>query len=207
MAEPSLEGALIDEGLIGEHALREAKRTALRRHVHLIEVLVDEHIVDEAELADALARCTNLPRASIGTVDDEAVHEVRHDVAAAYLVIPTAVTHEPRALRLAMVDPTDSHALEDIASSTDCAIHVEVATLSDVRAALPRFYSGMITRMIPRVGETSRGESTKPHVELPDERSPELLVRALVELLAEKGLVSRAEYDERVQKLTRGEDL
>jgi hypothetical protein len=212
-APPTLERALVEQRLVGEDALRDAKRTALRRHASLVEVLIDEHTVDEVELADALARRCKLPRARIGAVDDEAVLEVPHDIAAAYLAIPLAVKQDPRALVLAMVDPTNADALRDIAASTDCALTLEVATLSDVRAALPRFYSSMITRMIPRLSPHGdnrewRGEpTTQPHVELPDERSPELRLRALVELLVEKGVLTPGEYEERVRRLARGEDL
>ena len=62
--------------------------------------------------------------------------------------------------------------------------------------------------MIPRVGEDARSEpSTQPHLELPDERSVELRLRAVVELLVERGILASGDFEERVRKLARGEDV
>lgn len=205
----SLEDLLEDERLVDAAGLREARRTALRMRTHLIEVLTDEHVIDEARLAAVLCRRLGLRRAQIGTVDDEAVREVPHDLAAAHLVVPLHVEgDQPRTLTLAMVNPLDADALRDVTESTGCVIEAQVATVGEVRLALPRFYSGMITRMIPRIGEDARLEpSTQPHLELPDERSLELRLRALVELLVERGVLGGGDFEERVRKLARGEDV
>ncbi|MEO6953730.1 MAG: hypothetical protein ABI321_18150 [Polyangia bacterium] len=205
----SLDALLEDERLIDAAGLREARRTALRMRTHLVEVLTDEHVIDEGRLADVLCRRLGLPRARIGTVDDEAVRELPHDLAAAHLVVPlTVLGDHPRTLTLAMVNPLDADALRDVTESTGCLVEVQVATVGEVRLALPRFYSGMITRMIPRVGQDGRMEpSTQPHLELPDERSLELRLRALVDLLVERGVLASGDFEERVRRLARGEDV
>ena len=222
-ASPTLESLLLDEGLVSDTALRQARRVALRRHAPLLEVLIDEHSVEEEPLAEALSRRLELPRIHLAQapavgLDEEALREVPHDLAAAHLVMPTRLEHggDRRTLQLAMVNPLDTAAVEDIAHATGCQLELVVATLSEVRAAIQRSYRGLITKMIPRLPDAERdaahagavGEpTTAPHLHLPDERSTEARLRALVELLVEKGVLGPTDLDERVRRLLRGEDV
>ena len=205
----SLDELLVDERLLDGEALREARRTALRLHVQLVEVLVDEHLVDEVRIAELLCHRLRLPRARVTTIELEAVHELPHDLAAAHLVVPLHVGGDhPRTLSLAMANPLDADALRDVTESTGCLVDIQVATVTEIRLALPRFYSSVITRMIPRLESDARIEpSTQPHLELPDERSVELRLRAVVELLVERGVLAPGDFEERVRKLARGEDV
>ena len=205
----SLDELVVEEQLLDSDGLREARRTAIRRHMQLIEVLVDEHLVDDVQLAEMLCRRLGLPRAQLTALDAEALREVPHDLATAHLVVPLQVDGEhPRTLTLAMANPLDAGAIRDVTESTGCGVEAQVATVSEIRLALPRFYRSVITRMIPRVGDDARIEpSTQPHLELPDERSVELRLRALVELLVERGVLAAGDFEERVRKLARGEDL
>jgi hypothetical protein len=208
----SLEALLLEEQLVSESALRAAKRAALRRRVRLVEGLVDEHVVDEARLADAMARRLGLPRFTAGPPDEEALREVSHDLATAHLVVPVHVDTDPaqRTLRLAMVDPLDAFALEDVAHGCGCVIEPVVATLGQVRSALQRSYRGMITKMIPRTSDTTtRGAvdpTTQPLLELPDENRLEVRLRALMEILIERGVVTGSDLDAKIQSLLNGDD-
>lgn len=220
----TLDVFLLAEGLVSEPALRQAVRTALRRRVALVEVVVDENTVDEARLAETLAQRLRIPRLPLSSLslDEEALREVPHDLAAAYLVVPTRLDSggERRTLQLAMANPLDAAAIEDVAQASGCEVEPAVATLGEIRGSIHRAYYGMITKMIPRgAGPRDAGSSvqdelpapgeptTAPHLQLPDERSVDLRLRALVELLAERGLLTPAELDERVRRLVRGDDV
>ena len=207
----SLEALLLEEGLVTKDNLREVRRSALRRRVRLVEALVDDHAVDEALLAETLSRRLGLARFVPGSPDEDAVREVSHDLATAHLVVPVHLDSESaqRTLRLAMVDPLDAIALEDIAHGSSCVIEPVVATLAQLRTALQRSYRGMITKMIPRQTEARMGSiepTTQPHLQLPDESSIEIRVHALIQTLADRGLVTLAEIDERMRRLVNGED-
>ncbi len=208
----SLEALLLEEQLVSEAVLREAKRSALRRRVRLVEALVDDHAIDEVQMADVLASRLSLPRFSTGPLDEEALREVSHDLATAHLVVPVHVDTDDnaqRTLRLAMVDPLDAFALEDIAHGCGCVIEPVVATLGQVRVALQRSYRGMITKMIPRTADSAtRGiePTTQPLLQLPDESSIEVRLRAVIEVLLERGVVSATELEERVKRLVAGDD-
>ncbi len=212
----SLDALLLDERLVDDAALRQAKRVALRRRVPLLEVLVDEHTVDGERLADLLAQRLDLPRLRLTalTLDEEAIREVPHDLAAAHQVVPVHLdsSGDKRTLQLAMANPLDTFAIEDVAHCSGCTIDPGVATLTDVRAAILRSYRGMITRMIPRLPSGDDGRplgdpTTQPHLQLPDESSLVVRLRAVVELLVEHGVLSAAEVEDRVRRIARGEDV
>lgn len=215
-APATLEAFLLEARLLKEDALRQARRVALRRRVALIEVLIDEHTVDEERLANALAERLSVPRLRLATltVDEEALREVPHDLAAAHLIVPVHLetSGERRVVRLAMADPLDASAIEDVVHASGCQVEPGVATLSEIRAAIQRHYRGLITKMIPRMPGTDEAApaaepTTAPHLQLPDERSMELKLRALTELLIERGVLTAGEMDERVRRLVRGEDV
>jgi hypothetical protein len=218
-AAASLEGLLVDERLVSDTAVRQARRVALRRRVSLLEVLVDEHAVEEEQVASALCRRLGLPRLRLGsvTLDEEALREVPHDLASAHLVVPTRLDlgSERRTIQLAMANPLDAGAIEDVAHASGSHLELGVSTLGEIREAIQRSYRGLITKMIPRLQDQGSdpavpgpGEpTTAPHLQLPDERSVEVRLRALVDLLMDKGLFSQAELDDRVRRLVRGEDV
>jgi len=208
----TLEALLLEEKLVLEEALRDARRVALRRRLPLLEVLVDEHAVDEGQVADALARRLGIQRVTLGALDEDALREVPHDLASAHQVIPMHVDTDGtrRTLRLAMANPLDLLAIEDVAQGSGCRVEPAVATLSELRVALHRSYRGMITKMIPRLGDDLRPAvepTTQPHLHLPDETSLEVRLRALIEILVERGVLGAGEVEERVRRLVHGEDV
>lgn len=213
--ETTLDRVLLETKLVDATALRQARRVALRRRAPLLEVLVEEHLVDDRLVADALARTLGLPRIALAdfALDDEALREVPHDLALVHLVMPLHLETDGnrRTLRLAMANPLDRFALDDIAHSSGCTVEPVVASVGDIRAAIQGSYRGFITKMIPRLSnEESRrteGPSTQPHLQLPDESSLEVRFVALVNLLVDRGVISRAELDEQLRLLVRGEDV
>jgi hypothetical protein len=211
---PTLETVLVEDHLVDDAALRSARRVALRRHAHLIEVLVDEHALDEDKLADALARRTGVARVPLGQpLDEEALRELPHDLAAAHLAVPVQLDSggDRRTLKLAMANPLDAAALEDIGHASGCVVEAGAASLSEIRAAIERSYRSLITRMIPRLDPRHEarlaGEPPTQPLTLPDESSVEIRLRALIEVLVERGVLTTADLDERLRRLVRGEDV
>ena len=209
MAPPTLERLLLDEHMVDDGALRAARRVALRKKMSLVEVLCDEHTVDEERLVEAFMRRLSLPRLRPLSMplDEEALRELPHDLAAAHLDVPTHLESERRTIQLAMANPLDTAAVEDLNHATGCQLELGVASVSEVRAAIQRSYRGLITKMIPRVPDRDAPAppepTTAPHLQLPDERSVEVRLRALVELLAEKGVLTVTELEDRVRRLVR----
>ncbi len=169
--------------------------------------LLDEERVAEADLVDALERRLKLPRADLAGafVELDAVREVSYDVAAARCLLPLAVERKGglRILRIAMADPLDAEAIEEIESQSGCRVEVSLAPRSELVPAVEKHYRGVTTKLIHR--HVAQEQPTQPHHRLEDEAPVELRVRALLAVLMEKGVLTDDEYLDALKKLMQGE--
>ncbi|HZS38231.1 MAG TPA: hypothetical protein VFF06_15440, partial [Polyangia bacterium] len=186
----SLEDLLLEEGLLDEAGLRQVRRVARHAGVGLARALVEEGRVTDEALAELVARKLGLPRADLAreSVDDDAIREVPFDLADARRLLPLSIDRSGprRTIRVAMADPLDLDATEEIEMSTGCAIEPLVARVSELADAAQKYYRGVITKMIPRrpvFGDAARAPTTKPTHQIADEATAELKVEALIELL------------------------
>jgi hypothetical protein len=181
----------------------------------MVRAAVEHGGVDEELLAATLAEQLRLPRVDLASalVDDDAVREVPFDLAEQRRVLPLVIerAEQRRVIRLAMADPLDFDATEEIEMSTGCRVEPLVGRVSEIADAVMRYYRGIITKMIPRrtpfglepLAERAVEPATQPHHLVADEASAELGLRALVELLAERGLVDRDAWQEAVRRLVK----
>jgi hypothetical protein len=209
----TIEDVLIDAGLMDEARLRRVRRFARHNGVCLVRAVVEHGGIDEEQLAATLSEQLRLPRIDLATavVDDDAVREVPFDLAEQRRLLPLVVERSDprRVIRVAMADPLDFDATEEIEMSTGCRVEPLVGRATEIADAVMRYYRGIITKMIPRrapfggelVVERALEPVTQPHHVVADEASAELGLRALVELLAERGLVDREAWHEAVRRL------
>jgi hypothetical protein len=222
----TLEDLVLEEGLLDDAGLRQARRHARRSGVSLARSVVDLRLLTDGALADMLVRRLHVPRVDLQheSVDQDAVREVPYDVADARRLLPLTVdrTGKRRIIRVAMADPLDLDAVEEIEMSTGCDLVPSVATVGDLEVAIGKHYRGVITKMIPRQ-RTPFGErlpdqgtpvartiepTTQPNHMVSDEADHRARLTALVDLLIEKGVIERAAFDDalrRVLKATLGE--
>jgi hypothetical protein len=90
-----------------------------------------------------------------------------------------------------------------------------VARVGELGDAVKRYYRGVITKMIPRrpvfgsalpTGTPAAkppDPTTQPHHNVADEAPPELALRALVDLLVERGVIDRDTWQDVVRKLVK----
>jgi hypothetical protein len=207
----TIEDILLEAGLLDETRLRHARRYARHNDLCLARAVVEHAGVSEEELAAALATRLRLPRVDFAreTVDQDAIREVPYNLADGRRLLPLAIDRAgPRLLiRVAMADPLDLDATEEIEMSTGCTIEPVVGRVTEIGDAVMRHYRGVITKMIPRhplFGASGRPEqTTQPHRQVVDEASPEIAVRALVELLVDRGLIDRDTWLKTVRRLAR----
>jgi hypothetical protein len=206
-------------------AIESAVDRSLRGGERIVVTLVEvAHIGDEA-LADALARWLKLTPVPSLEPDSDAVRELTAETARRLHVLPIAVelpVDGPRLLRVAMADPTDEEAPDELESSTGCRVEPVLARLAVVDEAIVRAYRGVATAVMRRPGSVT-GEHARapfggtldvstPH--LPggrlgtapfrrmDEDAPlDVRLRALVLLLEQKGVVTAEEYLGMIRKL------
>ena len=129
---------LLDEGLIEEDALSRAIEMAEEKDHPLGRVLVDDGFLPEADLVRALARHIGMEFVDLVevTVDPAAASLIPDALARRYGALP--IGFEGERLVIAMADPGNVLAVDDIRAITGREIITRVATRTDIENALSR---------------------------------------------------------------------
>jgi type II secretion system (T2SS) protein E len=214
----TIEDVLVEAGLIDEGRLRHVRRYARHEGVCLARAAVEIGGISDELLASTLATRLRVPRVDLlrEAVDEDALREVPHDLAEGRRLIPLSIDSSGarRVIRVAMADPLDFDATEEIEMSTGCTVEPLVGRVGEIGDAVTRYYRGVITKMIPRkrpvfgaaipTGTPAAkppDPTTQPHHNVADEAPPDVALRALVDLLVERGVVDRETWQEAVRKL------
>src|SRR5262249_25067493 len=173
----------------------------------------------DAALAAALARALGLPLVDLAgeEIETDALRLLPLDLAQRHRALPLSLdvpTEGRRLLRVAMADPTDRSALVALENATDCALHPVLARLGALEEATARAYRAVTTvgmkeerRGTPfggslTVATPARGPvRTEPFHNLEDEAPADLRQRALLDLLCQKGIITREEYLAELRRL------
>lgn len=141
MAVKKIGELLVDSGLITQDELDEAlKESKEQKGVRLGSILVKKGYATEIDIAQTLSFQLGIPFVDISAaaVDPEAVKLLSEKLAKKYLAVP--LYQERRILKLAMADPLNLSVIDDVKFSTGLQVQPCVATLSDVTAAIGRYY-------------------------------------------------------------------
>jgi type IV pilus assembly protein PilB len=139
--EEKLGTFLIKHNLISEEQLRQAIQERRETGQRLISILNNLNIISEAKL---LAQLSNLYRMEVVDLDyiipDETVLQlIPAEKAYHYEVLP--IERKGRYLTVAMPDPTDISAIEDLRFITGMEVNPVLASESSIREALDRYYT------------------------------------------------------------------
>jgi type IV pilus assembly protein PilB len=131
---------LLARRLVTEEQLDEAQRNAAERGRSLGRVLIELGYVSEAGLVSILAEQLGLEFIDLSeaSVDPQAVALVAEAVARRHSCLPVSFVDD--VLVVAMADPANVVAVDDIRAMTKRDVRVVVATKADVTAAITRFY-------------------------------------------------------------------
>jgi type IV pilus assembly protein PilB len=144
---------LVAEGLISARELHEALREQRRSRERLGKVLTRRGFLDEERLAEVLSRVHGLPSVSIAqhTIPANVLALVPVHIARKYDVLPLSRVGD--GLTLAMADPSDVVAMDEIAATTRLAVLAVVATGTSIRAGIERHYAVASSSMIELLAE------------------------------------------------------
>ena len=144
-ATGSLADLLLSENLISADDLRRAQQEQQRQGKSLGRVLIELELFTEAGLVAALAKNLGLDFVELENrqIDTVAASLVPDSLCRRHCVLPIGFTEDDRVL-LAMSDPANVLAVDDVRTVTDRDVQVVVATRADILAALDR-YSRMDT--------------------------------------------------------------
>jgi len=129
---------LLDEGLLTRRDLERATAVQAESGLPLTRILVEEHIVAEADIVRVLARRSGLEYVNLAesTIDPAAAALLPESLARRYAVIP--VGFENDRLVVAMADPSNVLVVDDLRAITGMRISPRIATRSDILDAIRR---------------------------------------------------------------------
>lgn len=148
---------LLERGLIAQKQLETALAYQKEHGGLLGQVLIEQGAVTEQEIALALTAQYGFPYLPLDNyeIDETVIQLIPEQVARQYFLIP--IDRIGNALTVAMADPSNTQAIEDIELLTNCAVQTFVSTPSDIQKAIERYYKHKSSTPPPASGggETS----------------------------------------------------
>jgi hypothetical protein len=230
---PKLGELLVQAGAIDDAQLQSALGEQRQWGRPLGMTLVRMGFLDEDTLIRTLANQLNLPVVKLSgkQVNPEVLERVPIDLAEKHRCIPLLVNDEggQQVLYLGMEDPADLNALDEISFRLSEKVRPVLVMPSELEEALQRHYhwaSRAGGASTPRDDADAEGEpevvdrSSQEELEAspvqadsgagrhakPAAVSPPAILRALTQLLVEKGVITRDELVARVSAVVRGDD-
>ncbi len=140
MNNRQLTGMLIKRGVISLPELKSLEERSLETGEALKEILFKENKLDENQFVDILADQYNVPRVDLSEleIEDEVIAILSKQIAERYNVVP--VSRIGNTLTVAMSDPSNMNAQDDIKFLTDYIVEVVVASENEILDALKKYY-------------------------------------------------------------------
>jgi len=132
---------LVEAGKISLAQLNRALETQRKTKRRLGEVLIDQGLLTEDEIADALAQQLSLERIDLEKtfVEQDIARSIPKEVALKYTAIPIYMRDDK--LVVAMSDPLNMFAIDDICFITQKKIQPAVATKQQILKAIEIYYT------------------------------------------------------------------
>jgi type IV pilus assembly protein PilB len=133
---------LIERGIINEQQLEKGLTVQREKGGLIGEVLVDLGFVKEEDIAQSLTAQYGFPYLPLSNYDinPEIVNIIPGRVARQYLLVP--VDKIGNNLTLAMSNPLNVQAIEDVELLSGCSVQTFVSTSSDIKRAIEKYYKG-----------------------------------------------------------------
>jgi len=133
---------LLDRKIINEQQLQKALKVQKEKGGLLGSILVLLGYASEEQIAQALTTQFGFPYLPLSNyeVDAQIVKLIPENVSMQYNLI--AIDKMGNSLTVAMSDPLNVHAIEDVELITNCKVQVFVSTQTDIKEAIKRYYGG-----------------------------------------------------------------
>ena len=131
---------LIERGVIKREQLEAALALQKEKGGIIGQLLIQMGFANETEIALALTAQYGFPYLPLDSyeIDKALMAVIPEAVARQYCLIP--IDQIGNALTLAMADPTNIKAIEDVEGLTHCIVQTFVSTPSDIRKAIDKYY-------------------------------------------------------------------
>ena len=152
---------LIDEHVITEEQLLQALPVAKEKKKKIGETLIEMGFTTENEIAKALSVQLGIPRIDLSaiTIPEDVLGLVSESVLRKHIMVPYAYDDvNPNIIHVAMSDPMDLLALDDISIVTNLQPEPAVATAHDILIALDKYYGDSEAQKMAEVYAAERKE-------------------------------------------------
>lgn len=145
---------LVDAGVLTQEQLGEALKKQRELGLRLGETLIELKFTNENEIVEALHQQMGFPIAHIreAKLAPEVIALLPEPIVRKHNVVPIELDEDnPNILRVAMADPLDILAIDDLGIVTNMQIEAMVATPSDVHFGIERYYGN---EQVAKMAET-----------------------------------------------------
>ncbi len=192
MAKKKIGDLLIEKGFVTPAQLEEGLRDQALTGRRLGEILVDREYITEEQLIGTVSERLGIPKISLESmvIDPEVIRRVPVTVARRYTLIP--IFEIGNTLTLAMADPLNIIAIDEIRYITGKNIKRAIATVSEIKAAIDDSYS-VADSLDQIIGERVRAEGAAQAAEdVAVVEESESAVVKMVNLMIQRAVKDRA---------------
>ncbi|OGX28127.1 MAG: hypothetical protein A3F87_02235 [Omnitrophica WOR_2 bacterium RIFCSPLOWO2_12_FULL_51_24] len=131
---------LLEKGVIKQSQLDEGLKIQKEKGGLLGQILAGLGYVTEEQIAQAITVQYGFPYLPLANyeMDEAAIKMVTENIARQYCLIP--IDKIGNTVTIAMADPLNTQAIEDIELVTGCSIQIFVSTATDIKQAIDKFY-------------------------------------------------------------------
>ena len=131
---------LLEKGVIKQAQLDEGMKIQKEKGGLLGQILAGLGYVTEEQIAQAITVQYGFPYLPLANyeMDEAAIKMVTENIVRQYCLIP--IDKIGNTVTIAMADPLNTQAVEDIELVTGCSIQIFVSTATDIKQAIDKFY-------------------------------------------------------------------
>jgi type II secretory ATPase GspE/PulE/Tfp pilus assembly ATPase PilB-like protein len=187
----SLGQILIGVGMIAEAELEEALELQKTTGKRLGETLEDMGVCTRDDVEWAISHQFDIPivRINKNLLDQEAIDAIPAGVARAFRLFPTLIVGDE--INVVMADPTDTKALEKVASITGLSVNIAIGMPSEIDELIREYYDAKIDEKGKDLGDGITSELFTPE-EL-SEVLADSTTETFINKLLEKAMLEQAE--------------
>lgn len=132
---------LIERQVINHEQLRLALQHQSQHGGLVGEIIVQMKFATEKDIAEALICQYGFPYLPLANyeIDPEALHSVPEGLCRKSFFIP--VDKIGKSLTLAMANPLNSRAIEDVELITGCIVHIFISTPTEIKESIDKYYA------------------------------------------------------------------
>lgn len=150
---------LIEEGLVSDEVISQAKESSKNTNKPLIEFLTEQKVVDEELLTHATAFVSGVPYVNLSSslIDQNILNLLPEDIAERFMAVPLAEVQNR--LAVAMIDANNVQAVDYLASRIQRPLKVYMASEASVRHVLGQYKTDLSS--VGEAAEVTQEEATQ----------------------------------------------